>query len=180
MPHMVCIVSRDVTPFPNPADRSMTMQGLPRGGGRHHKRCASAGYGMLVGWLDRNGQFDTLAHPCDPVTQDLIRAFITEYSVGRAETTVASAIRGVAYVLRAACRPTDQLRLDVAYTDPSYVPVQEVLNDYVLINLSAEYRLSSNFSLTGRIENLLDQDYEEVFSFATPGISAYGGIRARF
>jgi len=64
------------------------------------------GYGMLVGWLDRNGQLDPLAHPCDRVTRDLIRAFITEYGVGRAETTVASAVRGMAYVLRA-CAPPD-------------------------------------------------------------------------
>lgn len=64
------------------------------------------GYGMLIGWLNRNGQLDPLAHPCDRVTRDLIRAFITEYSVGRAETTVAGAIRGIAYVLRA-CAPPD-------------------------------------------------------------------------
>lgn len=64
------------------------------------------GYGMLIGWLDRNGQLDPLAHPCDRVTRGLIRAFITEYSVGRAETTVAGAIRGIAYVLRA-CIPPD-------------------------------------------------------------------------
>ncbi|TNE38615.1 MAG: hypothetical protein EP345_17050 [Sphingomonadales bacterium] len=61
---------------------------------------------MLVGWLDRNGQLDPLAHPCDRVTRDLIRAFITEYGVGRAETTVASAVRGMVYVLRA-CAPPD-------------------------------------------------------------------------
>ncbi|TWH92012.1 integrase/recombinase XerC [Sphingobium wenxiniae] len=64
------------------------------------------GYGMLVGWLDRNGQLDPLAHPCDRVTRDLIRAFIIEYSVGRAEGTVAGAVRGIAYVLRA-CAPPD-------------------------------------------------------------------------
>lgn len=64
------------------------------------------GYGMLVGWLDRNGQLDPLAHPCDRVTRDLIRAFITEYSVGRSELTVAGAVRGIAYVLRA-CAPPD-------------------------------------------------------------------------
>lgn len=64
------------------------------------------GYGMLIGWLNRNGQLDPLAHPCDRVTRDLIRAFITEYSVGRAETTVAGAVRGIAYVLRA-CAPPD-------------------------------------------------------------------------
>jgi len=69
---------------------------------------------------------------------------------------------------------------DVAYTDPSYVPVTETLGDYVLVNLNAEVKLRDNIALTGRIENLLDQDYEEIFSFQTPGISAYGGLRVTF
>ena len=31
--------------------------------------------------------------------------------------------------------------------------------------------------LFGRIENLFDVDYEEIYGFGTPGISAYGGVR---
>lgn len=69
---------------------------------------------------------------------------------------------------------------DLAYTDPSYIPVRVSLQEYVLVNLAAEYRLSDALSLFGRVENLFDEDYEEVFSFATPGRSAVGGIRARF
>lgn len=69
---------------------------------------------------------------------------------------------------------------DVAFTDPSFVPVRVSLREYVLVNLAAEYRLRPNVSLIGRVENLLDENYEEVFSFATPGIAAYGGVRLRF
>lgn len=64
------------------------------------------GYGMWLGWLARTGQLDPLTHPCNRVTREFIRAFITDYSVGRAETTVAGAVRGIAYVLRA-CAPPD-------------------------------------------------------------------------
>jgi len=70
--------------------------------------------------------------------------------------------------------------IDLAYIDPSYVPVREMLDDFWLINFSAEYRLSASVSLTGRVENLLDEKYEEVFSFVAPGLSAFGGITARF
>jgi vitamin B12 transporter len=28
-----------------------------------------------------------------------------------------------------------------------------------------------------RAENVLDQDYQEVFGFETPGLAAYGGIK---
>jgi vitamin B12 transporter len=69
---------------------------------------------------------------------------------------------------------------DVAYTDPSFVPVPVSLDEYVLVNLNAEYKLTERVSLFGRVENLLGENYEEVFSFATPGRAAYGGVRARF
>ncbi|HTN14293.1 MAG TPA: TonB-dependent receptor [Sphingomonadaceae bacterium] len=69
---------------------------------------------------------------------------------------------------------------DVAYTDPSYVPVTVSLKPYTLVNLSARYEVLEGLSLFGRVENLLDEKYEEVFSFVTPGTTAYAGISARF
>jgi len=35
-------------------------------------------------------------------------------------------------------------------------------------------------SLFARVENLINEQYEEVFSFATPGRAGYGGVRVRF
>src|SRR5690606_16950773 len=69
---------------------------------------------------------------------------------------------------------------DVAYTDPSWIPVNVVLDDFVLVNLSAEYKLRPGVSVFGRVENLFDENYEEVFSFATAGRAAYAGARVRF
>jgi len=71
-------------------------------------------------------------------------------------------------------------QVDDAYIDPSYVPVRVSLQEYVLVNLSAEYQVKPGISLFGRIENLLDEDYEEVFSYATPGIAGYAGIKVKF
>lgn len=71
-------------------------------------------------------------------------------------------------------------QVDDAFTRTDWVPVREVLDDYVLVNLSAEYKVTPRLALTGRVENLLDQEYEELFSFATAGISAYGGVQLRF
>ena len=31
--------------------------------------------------------------------------------------------------------------------------------------------------LFGRLENLFDEDYEEVYGFSEPGFAAFGGIR---
>lgn len=69
---------------------------------------------------------------------------------------------------------------DNAFIDPSFVPVRVSLQEYVLVNLNGEYRLSDRFSVFGRVENLFNERYEEVFSFATPGRGAYGGVKARF
>lgn len=69
---------------------------------------------------------------------------------------------------------------DVAYIDPSYIPVRVSLKPYTLVNLNAQYRLNTRFSVFGRVENLFDVHYEEVFSFATPGAAAYGGVRVSF
>jgi vitamin B12 transporter len=54
------------------------------------------------------------------------------------------------------------------------------LDDYVLANLAADYRLTGRLNLFGRIENAFDADYEDVFSYRTPGRAAYLGIRAAF
>jgi vitamin B12 transporter len=69
---------------------------------------------------------------------------------------------------------------DVVYTDPTYVPVLVSMKEYVLVNLGADYKISDHISVYGRVENLFGEDYEEIFSFATAGRAAYGGVRLRF
>ncbi len=53
------------------------------------------------------------------------------------------------------------------------------LGGYGRVDLRAAYQLSDRLTVTGRIENLLDKDYQDTFGFGTPGISAYAGLRAR-
>jgi len=43
------------------------------------------------------------------------------------------------------------------------------LDGYWLFNLGASYDLADNLTLAGRIDNLFDQDYEEVYSYGTRG-----------
>ncbi len=69
---------------------------------------------------------------------------------------------------------------DVAYTDPSYVPVRARLKAYTLVNLNGDYALSPAIKLTARVENLTDQTYEELFSFRGRGRAAFVGISTRF
>ena len=70
--------------------------------------------------------------------------------------------------------------LDDAFTDPSFVPVRVTLDDYTLVGLNARLALAEGIAAFARVENLLDEDYEQVFSFVSPGRSATVGIEARF
>ena len=68
---------------------------------------------------------------------------------------------------------------DLAYTDPSFVPLLVRLHDYTLVDLNAGYRITPRIELFARIENLLDRHYQEVFSYEAQGRGAYGGLRVK-
>jgi vitamin B12 transporter len=51
------------------------------------------------------------------------------------------------------------------------------LADFITLGLTGTYELNDSWELFARGDNLTDSDYEEVFGFATPGISAYAGLR---
>ena len=53
------------------------------------------------------------------------------------------------------------------------------LQDYVLVNAKASYKLSDHAEAFVRVENLLDQKYEEVWSYQAAGISAYAGLTVK-
>lgn len=79
------------------------------------------------------------------------------------------------------------LNLNLSYTgdqldrDFSRFPSPLVtLDDYLLVNLAASYALGERWSVYARAENLLDEDYENVFGYRNPGRAFYAGIRAGF
>ena len=55
-----------------------------------------------------------------------------------------------------------------------------VLPSFTLVNLSASYDLAEQVEVFGRVENLTDEDYYEVFGFPTQGRAAYVGARVKF
>ena len=62
---------------------------------------------------------------------------------------------------------------------PPFPPFQErvTLSGFTLVELSALFRLNESVMLTARVENALDEDYEQVFGYESPGAAAYLGIR---
>lgn len=82
-----------------------------------------------------------------------------------------------------------QINLNVQYNGtqndqffPPYPQPSQTLqlDSYTLVNLNATYTLMADLDLYAKVENLLDEEYEEVYGFATPGIGGYMGVRYRF
>jgi len=70
-------------------------------------------------------------------------------------------------------------RNDFAFrlVDTEFESLPVTLDDYWLVTAAASYKLEPGVELFGRVENLFDSDYEEIFGYNTPGIAAYAGVR---
>lgn len=55
-----------------------------------------------------------------------------------------------------------------------------VLDPYTVINIAVSYDIHKNVRLFGRVENLLNMQYEEVLGYGTSPIAAYGGVKVSF
>jgi vitamin B12 transporter len=54
------------------------------------------------------------------------------------------------------------------------------IEDYSFVNVAVEYEINSHMSIFGRIDNLTDEHYAEVFGFPNLGQALYGGMKLRF
>jgi vitamin B12 transporter len=54
------------------------------------------------------------------------------------------------------------------------------IEDYSFVNIAAEYEINPHLSIFGRINNLTNEHYSEVFGFPALGRAAYGGVKLRF
>ncbi|SFJ70308.1 TonB-dependent receptor plug domain-containing protein [Celeribacter neptunius] len=62
----------------------------------------------------------------------------------------------------------------------AYAPADNKVGDYTLVNAGFSYEFNDATSLTLRIDNLTDEDYETAGGYNTPGRSAYIGLKASF
>lgn len=54
------------------------------------------------------------------------------------------------------------------------------VDDYELLDISANYQVSDQLAIFGRIENVTDEDYAEIPTYNTSGAAAYAGVRYSF
>jgi vitamin B12 transporter len=51
------------------------------------------------------------------------------------------------------------------------------LDSYTLVNLAAGFRITPRVRLFGRLENLLDEQYEDVLGYGVQGFGGYAGVK---
>lgn len=69
---------------------------------------------------------------------------------------------------------------DLGFSAVTFSSERVTLDEYWLVTAAASYEIAPGMEVFGRVENLLDQDYEEVFGFNTAGLAAYAGLRFTF
>jgi vitamin B12 transporter len=95
-------------------------------------------------------------------------------------------------------RPRNEVYVSASYlwwkrlrtvAEAKFVNAREELNfggpnfdieDYSFVNIAAEYEVNPRVSIFGRIDNLTNEHYAEVFGFPALGRAAYGGVKVRF
>lgn len=68
-------------------------------------------------------------------------------------------------------------REDDSFLPPFFAPARVTLDAYTLLGLSGRYRVNPQLSLLARVENIIDDEYQDVFGFETEGLAAYVGMR---
>lgn len=62
----------------------------------------------------------------------------------------------------------------------TFPATRQDLGDYTLIHLTSRYQLTDRITLRGRIENATDEDYQDVWGYATPGRRYFLGMTVDF
>ncbi|MGB0498118.1 MAG: TonB-dependent receptor plug domain-containing protein [Rubricella sp.] len=133
--------------------------------------------GLSIDWARSGIGFGyTLTETERPDGQQLVRVPEQEISLsGYVQATERLRLDATAYM------PLDMIDQDFTACDPVTFACPFVdLGGYVLLDVQARYALSDEVTARLRIENLLDEDYQNIATYATPGRSAYLGVSARF
>jgi len=153
-----------------------------------------------------NGLFDTLnlgaaetqgleaELRAQPVADLLFTASYTYLDAEKTSSADISQLQGA----RLPRRPRNEVYVSGSYfwckrlrttAEAKFVNAREELNfggpnfdieDYSFVNIAVEYEVNPHLSIFGRIDNLTNEHYAEVFGFPALGRAAYGGVKLRF
>jgi vitamin B12 transporter len=69
---------------------------------------------------------------------------------------------------------------DVFFSPVTFTSDQVNIDSYTILDLAASWQLGRSLQITGRVSNLLDEEYEEILGFVRPGRAIYVGLRGMF
>ena len=69
---------------------------------------------------------------------------------------------------------------DFAFELPSFTQTRATLGEYWLVSAAASWKVQPGLEVFGRVENLLDEHYQEAYGFETARIAAYAGVKVTF
>ena len=69
-------------------------------------------------------------------------------------------------------------KADGAYISGASVPV--TIASYALLNLAGSYDVNKHLQVFGRIDNLLNKQYQEIYGYGTSGVAGYGGVKVSY
>ena len=153
-----------------------------------------------------NGLFDTLnlgsaetqgleaELRAQPIPNFVLTAAYTYLEAEKTSSKDVSQLQGA----RLPRRPRNEVYISASYlwwkglrtvVEAKFVNAREELNfggpnfdieDYSFVNIAAEYEVNPHFSIFGRVNNLTNEHYSEVFGFPALGRAAYAGVKLRF
>jgi len=68
-------------------------------------------------------------------------------------------------------------RNDLYFDSTMFTSVDMMTDSYTVVNLAGSVDLTDNVTLFGRVDNVFDETYEEVYGYGTAGVSGYGGVK---
>ena len=69
---------------------------------------------------------------------------------------------------------------DLAFKIPDFKQQRVLLDPFWVVNAAVSYKLQPGVEVFGRVENFLDQRYQEIFGFEAAPITAFAGIKLTF
>ncbi len=55
--------------------------------------------------------------------------------------------------------------------------VRVTLDDYVVVNVAGSYEIRRGVEFFGRVDNVFDEQFQEIFGYQTAGAAAFAGVR---
>ncbi len=129
-----------------------------------------------------------------PIPNLNLRASYTYLEAEKTSTAGISQLNGA----RLPRRPRNEVYLSASYLwykklrttiEAKWVNAREEINfgepnfdieDYNFVNLAVEYEWSPHLTIFGRIDNLTNEHYSEVFGFPALGTALYAGVKVKF